>query len=285
MTEGPLGGLSAIPKVWVLPIGVLAGILYAVIDGVLSSALILDLVAWWPIWSVLGLLVWLTGGRRLGPVKVSGVVPLLAFGALVTFLVGHLQGWAVMPSATGTLVGPEVGEVETVALSARIDGSLELSDGGSFLSVVAPIRLGGEVGLAQGFEEVSGTTMRVSLRPDPNSGLQAFRGWEVTLAAEPAWDLELSGSVQADLTRLAVSVLDLGGGGTVSLGAVTRATTVTVAGVYTLLIPGDQAARVIGEATVPEDWVAEGGSMRAPVEGEGWVIEVSSGGQVVVQGS
>jgi hypothetical protein len=285
MTEGSRRGLSAIPKLWILPLGVLAGILYAVIDGVLSSALLLDLVAWWPVWAVLGLLVWLTGGRRLGPVKLPGLVPLLAFGALVTFLAGHLQGWTVMPSATGTLVGPEVGEVETVALSARIDGTLELSGGGSFVYVVAPIRWGGEVGLAQGFEEVSGTTMRVSLRPDPDSGLQAFRGWEVTLADEPAWDLELSGSVQADLTRLMVSGLDLGGEGTVALGGVTRATTVNVAGVFTILIPGDQAARVIGEADVPEDWVPEGDSWRAPVDGEGWVIEVSPGGQVVVQGS
>jgi hypothetical protein len=284
MTGRSGGGLSAIPKLWILPVGVLSGILFAAFAGVISTSVVLDLIAWWPVWAALGLLLWLTRGRRLGAVRLSGLVPLVASGAMIAFLVGHLQGWAAMPSAAGTLVGPETAGVESVSLSASIDGSLLVTPGAAYLYMVAPIRWGGEVGLAQGFEEVSGAAMRVSLRPDPQPGLLTFRGWDVSLAEGPAWDLDLSGSVDADLTRLVVSGLDLGGSGRAILGRADGPTAVSVTGTFTLVIPEGQAARVVGEATVPQDWIAEEGSWRAPIEGDGWVIEVASGGQVVVEG-
>ncbi|MCI0679374.1 MAG: hypothetical protein L0Z63_10090, partial [Actinobacteria bacterium] len=274
---------SRVPRLWMLPLGVLAGLAVSVAAGVTSRALILDLIAWWPVWAGLAVVVWWARGRLWGPVRVSGLVPVLGLALVVGFLIGHIQGWTAMPSAGGVLVGPEPEGLETVDLQALIPGELRVSMGGDFLYLVTPVRWGGEVGAAEGIEETSGVAMRLALRPDPDKPMMVFAGWDILLSGVPAWRLDLEGQVTADLTGLRVTGVDLAGSGRVRLGGVASETIVRVEGTYTIEVPSGQPARLVGQATVPGDWIADDEGWRSPVVGRGWVVEAGGGARVVVE--
>jgi hypothetical protein len=262
---------------------VAAGVGAAVAAGVVSRSLILDLIAWWPVWLALVGLIWLGRGRRMGPIKVGGLVPLATLGVVVTFLVGHLDGWPLMPSATGGLIGPVATDYEQATLSVEIEGLVGLDGADStYLYQAVPVRWGGEVGLPEGFEVASESSVFVDLRPAGDPGLQVFAGWSIRLASRPSWDLTLSGSVTADLTDLLVTALYLSGSGVVGLGPVTRSTEAVVAGEFAISSPGDTPIRVVGTATVPDDWEATDGGWRSPVPGEGWVLTVAPGSKVSI---
>ncbi|HEX9763234.1 MAG TPA: hypothetical protein VGA97_09055 [Acidimicrobiia bacterium] len=285
MTGDPGGLHPGVPRLWILPGGVAAGVGAAVAAGVVSRSLILDLIAWWPVWLALFGLIWLGRGRRLGPIKVSGLVPLAALGVVVSFLVGHLEGWPLMPSATGGLIGPVATDYEQATLSVDIEGMVGLDGADStYLYQAVPVRWGGEVGLPEGFEVASESSVFIDLRPAGDPGLQVFAGWSIRLASHPSWDLTLSGSVTADLTDLVVTALDLSGSGVVGLGPVTRATEAVVAGEFEISSLGDTPIRVVGTATVPDDWEATDGGWRSPVPGEGWVLTVAPGSRVSIEG-
>ena len=93
--------------------------------------------------------------------RLSGLVPLLALAALGVFLAGHLLGWDVMPSSAPPLVGPASDSVTTAAMSARIDGRLDVGLGQTgFLYSAEPIRTGGDIGLPEAVERTQGTIDR-----------------------------------------------------------------------------------------------------------------------------
>ena len=97
MTHGTVGARSGVPRIWLLPVLALAAILAAVAGEVLSRSIILDLIAWWPVWLLIVLLVLVAKDRRIGRVRPSGIIPILATLALGAFTIGHLLGWPVMP--------------------------------------------------------------------------------------------------------------------------------------------------------------------------------------------
>jgi hypothetical protein len=272
-----------VPRVWILPVLAVVLILAAIALGFLSRSVLMDLLAWWPVWLVLLVLAFFSRGRRWGRLRPSALVAILSVLALGSFLTGHIRGWPVMPSASIGLNGPQAGSVATAALSARIDGPLEVGSGQSgFLYAVEPVRRGGEIGPPVATEQLQGPNISVALEPSPEPGFYTFVGWVLDLDEAPTWSLSLAGEVEADLARLRLASLQLDGEGSAFLGPAPTKAVVTISGEFDLTLPSGIPARVVGDATVPADWAASGDGFRSPTPGEGWVITVSEGTSLTV---
>jgi hypothetical protein len=246
--------------------------------GFLSRSVYVDLIAWWPVWiGLIGLAI-LLQLRPLGSIRPGGLVALLGSVAAVLFLLGHLSGWALMPSASARLVGPEASEVEVASLTAVINGRVDVISGPGFLYEVYPIRWGGSYGLPGAFEAVPNPqTVDVTLVAPADPGRMGFAGWEIFLATGPTWTLDLGGVVSADLSELDVIELVLGGSGEVELGGTEFPRQVTVSGVFQLRFPPGVPILVTGEATVPEGWIETDEGWRSPHDGEVWRVTVEPG--------
>lgn len=281
MTHRAAGSGRGVPRLWLLPVGVLTGMLAVTAVGTLSQSLVLDLAAWWPVWLIV-IVVALLGHRwRVGRVRVAGLVALLATAALLALLAGHLQGWQVMPSSSSRLIGPVEGS-STASLTAQIDGVVRIASGGEFLYKVEPVRLGGEIGIPESVEQVQESSISVILQPPSDAGFYAFAGWNIVLSATPTWALLLRGEIDADLSGLQVAELQLGGDGVVRLGSVSQPTPATILGEFQLIVPNGVAVRVVGEAVVPENWQQMSDGWRGPTSGDGWVISVPPGSSLSV---
>lgn len=279
------GSRRGVPKVWVLPVLALVLILIAISLGFLSRSVLIDLIAWWPVWLVLVVVAFLVRGRRWGKVRVSALVAILSLAVLGLFITAHVVGWAVMPSASTGLNGPQAGSVSTGALSARIEGRLEVGSGQTgFLYAVEPVRTGGDIGPPVAVEQLQGPNIAVALDPSPDPGLYTFAGWVLDLDEAPVWSLSLSGDVAADLARLRLSSLQLDGEGQASLGSVTENVVVTVSGNFEIRVPPGVPARVVGQAAVPGDWVESSEGFESPTPGLGWVISIGAGSSLSVTG-
>lgn len=282
MTRRAAGRGRGIPRIWLLPIVVLAGLLGLAVAGALSRSLLLDLMAWWPVWLVIAILVIAVRGRRVGRVRVSGLMPLVATVALGLFTWGHLVGWSVMPSSTRVLIGPGTGDIEAAVMSAQIDGEIQVSSGAGFLYEVEPVRRGGDIGLPSATEQSQQGSVSVSLTAPSDPGFYAFSGWEVILSAAVPWQLELDGLVNADLSELEVFGGRFSGEGTVTLADVRESTPLTVDGTFVIVAPPGFPIRIVGDATVPASWEQLSDGWRSPGVGEGWVVSVSEGSSLTV---
>jgi hypothetical protein len=283
MTHTASGSSPGVPRAWLLPIGVLVGILLAAVAGWLSRSVVVDFVAWWPVWLLVGSLTFVAGRRRLGKVRLSGLVPLVALAALGVFLAFHILGWDVMPSSSASLVGPSSDTVTTAAMSARIDGRLKVGLGQpGFLYSVVPIRTGGDTGLPEAVERTQGASMAVVLEPVSDPGLYSFAGWSLGLDPAPAWSLSLGGVLSADLTALRVTELQLEGEGSVRLGTPMAETPVSVSGDFEIEVPNGSAVRVVGVAEVPEGWTETSDGWDSPAGAGGWVVSVSEGSTLAI---
>lgn len=284
MTDGVAGSGRGVPRLWLLPVGVLIGMLGVTVAGILSRSLFLDLVAWWPVWLAAIVVALLGHGRRVGRVKVAGVVPLLATAALLVFLAGHLQGWSVMPSSSSQLIGPTAEGSTTAALTARIAGTVRIAAGADFLYEVEPVRLGGDIGVPEAVEQVEESSISILLEPPSDPGFYTFAGWDIVLSATPTWNLTLEGEIDADLGGLQITGLVLGGDGVVRLGRALQQTPASIVGEFQLIVPDGVAVRVVGVAVVPETWQQLSDGWRSPTPGDGWVISVLTGSALSVTG-
>ena len=285
MTHLEGGSGRRISRVWLVPIAAVVAVLVAAATGSLSRSVVIDFLAWWPAWLLLGILGVLARGRRMGRVEVSGLIALLALLVVGGFTVGHLQGWPAMPSSTLRLVGPEVESESVAAIAARIDGDLVVHSAGSpFLYRVVPIRRGGTVSMADAIEEVSSSAISVTLTPLADPGVYTFAGWDITLTENAEWAISLGGDLEADLSRLVVTSLQLSGGGRVILGEARGPSAVTVDGVFELIVPEGTPVRVIGDARIPVGWQETPDGWMAPAAGEGWVVSVGAEATLVVSG-
>ncbi|MGH8872810.1 MAG: hypothetical protein ACRDWS_12630 [Acidimicrobiia bacterium] len=277
------GPRRGIPRAWVLPLLAVVIILAGIFLGWLSRSIGHDFVAWWPVWLLLGVLVFLARGRRWGRVRVSALVPILWVTALGLFVTGHVLGWAAMPSASTDLNGPQAGSVSTGALSARIDGLLQVRSGGSgFLYAVEPMRRGGDIGPPVAVEQLQGANIAVALDSSTDPGLYTYAGWRLDLDESPLWSLSLGGEVEADLSRLRLGSLQLDGEGTAILGPVSDDVVVTISGDFDIVIPAGAPARVVGDAVVPSGWAETSDGFESPVPGPGWVISVGQEASLTV---
>ena len=274
MTLPAVGFGRGFPRAWLLPISLLTLVLGVAAFGGLSRAIVADLIAWWPIWLGLGLAAYFYRDRKLGTIRLSGLIPLVALFFVVLFIWGHLAGWPIMPSASHHLVGPESAEFTHASLSASIDGRVEAHGGSEFLYQVEPINDAGTVGIPTATEDVLEDTVHVRLDAPVDPGLYAYAGWEIILSSNPVWDLRLDGAVDADLTEVELAGLSVNGSGTVRLGNPGGVTPVSIHGGFVVVVPANQPVSVVGVASVPATWQLTPEGAASPAPGEGWVITV-----------
>lgn len=275
------GRRPGVPVLWALPLGMLAGAVTAALADVVSRAVLLDLIAWWPVWFVLGAAAFRARGRYLGLLRLSGLVPLVASVATVFFLLAHVQGWALMPSASGRLVGPE-SSYTRASLTVEGDHWLRVDGDAEFVYELMPVRWGGEVGLPVGVERSVEDSIAVSLRAPEDPGLQSFRGWDISLSPGPSWDLDLDGVLEVDLSALRLTRLVVAGSGSVILGNPAKAVEMSVSGDLFISVPAGAPVRVFGEASVPAGWDRLSDGWTSPGNGPGWLIAVDEGSTVTI---
>jgi len=284
MTRGAGGGGRGVPPLWALPLGIAAGVASSVAGGVTSRSVVLDFLAWWPVWAGTAALVVVTRGKYLGRIRVSGLIPMILFGVSITFVIGHVNGWTAMPSSSGRLIGP-IPDFEHASLTASLEGRLEVTGDAGFLYEVTPIRWAGIVGIPDALEQSTDGSVVVTLRPPVDPGFQAFSGWHLALSPEPQWKLSLEGEISADLSSLSLSGLELAGAGSVRLGPVSRVTGAEIDGWFSIRFPDDVSVRLVGEAEVPEGWERLPDGWHSPGPGDGWVVTVEPGSTVIIQAS
>lgn len=282
MTRLAVGFGRAFPRVWLLPIGALTLILGVAVSGRLSRSIAADLLAWWPVWIGLAVAAYFLREKKFGALRAAGLVPLVALLFVALFLWGHLAGWTVMPSAAHRLVGPEPDGFTEASLKAAIDGEVNVRGGTDFLYRIEPVRSGGTIGIPGASEQIVDSAVSVELKAPPDPGVFAFAGWHLFLSETPRWSLSLDGAIDADLTTLTLSELELDGAGTVRLGSIDEETPVTVDGTFDVIVPSDTPARVIGVASVPSSWSLDDRGATSPVPGSGWVISVVTDADVTV---
>ena len=282
MTLGAVGFGRGFPRSWLIPILAMIMVLGLAVFGRLSRSIVADLLAWWPVWLGLALLAFVLKDRKVGRLRAAGIIPLLAVLAVLLFLWGHVAGWSLMPSASQRLVGPDVGIVSEVSMSAHLDGELIVTACSDFLYQVEPIRRGGVVGIPGAAEQIDGSTISVALDQAEDPGVYTFAGWDLRLSPLPAWNLQLDGALDADLRALNVTRLELDGSGVVSLGGPDGEALVDVSGSIRVVVPSGVGARVIGLASVPASWTLTDEGAEAPAGGAGWVITVDPSASVVV---
>ena len=282
MTHRAAGADRSVPRIWLLPIFALTVILGVTAGGVLSRSLLLDLLAWWPVWLAITLLTVLARRRQLGRMRLSGLIPLLASAALIAFTAGHVYGWMVMPSAAQELNGPLADSATVAALSAGVDGDLRVGEGASLLYEVGPVRRGGDIGIPEAVEQVRESAISIILQEPSDPGFHSFSGWDILLSAIPAWSLTLEGHIEADLSGLRMTGLVLSGDGLVTLGLVESSTPASVSGAFELVVPSGFPVRILGAATVPATWEQLSDGWRSPASGEGWVISVREGSSLSI---
>ncbi|HEU4321038.1 MAG TPA: hypothetical protein VFS66_13280 [Acidimicrobiia bacterium] len=274
MTHRAVGFGRGFPRIWILPIAALTILLGIAASGRLSRSIVADLIAWWPVWVGLGVAAFVFRDRKVGSVRLSGLIPLIALFFVLLFTWGHLAGWAIMPSASQRLVGPEVGSFSDATLEASIDGRIVLAGGSEFLYEVEPLMQGGVIGIPAASEQVTGSEVSIELAAPADPGLYGYAGWEILVSTAPLWYLDLDGALELDLTEVSVGDLVVSGAGTVILGPSEAETSVSVEGAFEVVVPDGTPARVVGVASVPADWTRTPEGATAPGGGTGWVITV-----------
>jgi hypothetical protein len=282
MTRRAARRSRGIPRIWLLPALLLTAILGLTAMNVFSRSLVLDLVAWWPVWVLLAIVVAIAGRRRIGRLRVAGIASILVTATLTAFIVGHLNGWSINPSTSRFLVGPPAAGLTDAELVASIDGRLRVRPGSDFLYEVDPLRGGGEIGVPSAIERSVEDSIAVTLEQPADPGFDTSPGWEVRLSTSPTWGLALAGDIEADLSGLSVEELDLAGRGNLSLGTAPGVSLVVVEGAFNFNLPPEAPARVVGSASVPETWSETSDGWMSPNGGNGWVISVPAGSSVSI---
>lgn len=272
-------------RTWILPATMALVVAGLVAAGFLSRAIAVDFASWWPLWVVLLAIGIGTRGRKLGSLRVGGLVAVASVGLAVVFVMAHLQGWSVMPSSAGLLAGSSDSAFDSAGLSARVPGGdLVVRTGTTgVLYTVEPLRGGGDIAAPFAVERSQDGDVSVVLTASDEPGLFLWAGWSVRLSLLPSWTLTLEGQIDADLTAVALDNLQLTGAGEVHLGSATRSTPVTVSGDFVLDFPEGVPVRVVGPAEIPTDWTRTDTGASSPTEGQGWVVSIAEGAVVEIR--
>jgi hypothetical protein len=271
---------------WVVLAVVVLLFAVAVLTGLLSPTVVLDLAALWPIMVGLVALAVIAGllGRRRG--RALGPLVALALVAWVLISVGlHLTGWSALPSSAGDVVAEGSGDGPTrINLVTR--GTVQVGPDSDPLYEVVPVRRGGPTTAPTVLEQVVGDRSTVRVLEYPSPGWFRFAGWDVDLSPDPLWTIVVtSPDFDLDLRQLEVAGVTVEGDGTMLLPAANRRTVVEVSGEVRVEIPAGSPAQVIGAAETPIGWEITDRGAQAPVEGAGWEIIVGDGAIVRVEES
>lgn len=272
-------------RTWILPATSALVVVGMVVTGFLSRAIAVDFASWWPLWvALVAIGIW-ARGRKVGSLRVGGLVAVASVGVAVIFVLGHVQGWSLMPSSVGLLTGSSDSDFSSAGLSARVPGWDLIIGAGStgVLYTVEPLRRGGDIAAPFAVERSQDGDVSVVLRASEEPGLFLWAGWNVLISTVPSWTLTLEGQVDADLTAISVDNLQLTGGGEVHLGAASRSTPVTVSGDFVVDFPDGVPVRVVGPAEIPTDWNRSDTGAVSPTEGQGWVVSVADGAMVEIR--
>ncbi|MEX1279799.1 MAG: hypothetical protein AB1Z55_03690 [Acidimicrobiia bacterium] len=270
---------SALSATWAwLTLGAALIVLGAVVvTGFAARAIVLDVVALWPIGAAALVVVpvAIVLGRRVPVLWV--VIPLL----LLTWVLGGVawflaDGPGGPPSRAADLVGPTV-DPELGTLEVAIDGTLTIAPIVDAAYAIAPALVGGDVGPPESFDALDDGALSIVTRVREAAGWYESAGWRLGLRPGPVWTLSVvADRIDADLGTIAIDRLDVAGDGVVRLGVGSGAVS-QAGGTLTIVIPPDTAASVVGPATVPDTWTPTADGAAAPVAGDGYRIEVLAG--------
>jgi hypothetical protein len=272
-------------RTWILPATTALIIVALVVTGFLSRAIVVDFASWWPLWvALVAIGIWVRG-KKVGSLRLGGLVAVASVAVAAVFLILHLQGSSLMPSSAGLLTGSPDPPFDSAGLSARVPGGDLVVGTGTpgVLYTVEPLRRGGNIGAPFAVERSQDGDVSVVLSQSEDPGLFQWSGWSVGLSALPSWTLTLEGQVDADLTVLTLDNLQLSGGGEVHLGPATRSTPVTVSGDFVVHFPNGVPVRVVGPAEIPTDWTRTDTGASSPSEGQGWVVSIADGAVVEIR--
>ncbi len=272
-------------RTWILPAATALVVVGLVVTGFLSRAIAVDFASWWPLWvALVAIGIW-ARSRKVGSLRLGGLVAVVSVGVGVVFVLAHLQGWPLMPSSAGVLTGSSDSAFTSAGLSARVPGGDLIIGPGStgVLYTAEPLRRGGVIAAPFAVERSQDGDVSIVLTGSEEPGLFLWAGWSVALSALPSWTLTLEGQLDADLTALTMANLQLTGGGAVHLGSVSRSTPVTVSGDFVLHFPESVPVRVVGPAEIPSDWARTDGGASSPAPGQGWVVSIADGAVVEIR--
>lgn len=264
----PRGRHPYVVAAWIVVFALIVAVSVGVVSGILSPALVVDLVAMWPLVLVV-IAAGLVGswrGRR-HHARAGAILPLAIFTALVLAISLHLGGWSQLPTGEARLTGPPAEELSNpTRLTVQISGDLIVrsEDGAGYR--VDPILRGGSVGVPQATEtSVDGALSIVLGSAQKAPSWYRFSGWKLGLAPIVGWRLVLNGAIDADLTGLEVDALAMGGSGRVDLGPAPEVgADVVLSGDFDLSVPAGSAVRVIGPARVPSGWTSDSDGYSSP---------------------
>lgn len=267
--------------VWILLAATAVAGTAGVLGGILSPALVPDLIALWPLLAV-ALVVGMLGrwlARRRGG-RSRAILPLTLFSALVLAASLHLGGWDWLPSAEARLTGPPAADSgEVTELVVQMSAEIRVRPAsGSAAYRVDPMLRGGLAGVPEATETSTDGDLSVVLRAASDSpSWYSFAGWKVSLSPEMRWRLVLNGRLDADLGDLDLTSAVLAGAGVVDLGEPpVEGGSVIVAGDFNLVVPAGAGVVVDGPATVPPSWETTERGARSPAAGDDdrWSISI-----------
>ncbi|MGF1616425.1 MAG: hypothetical protein ACFCU2_01255 [Acidimicrobiia bacterium] len=272
-------------RTWILPAVTALVVVGLVATGFLSRAIAVDFASWWPLWvALVAIGIW-ARGRKVGSLRLGGLVAVASVAVAAVFVIANLQGSMLMPSSAGLLTGSPDSGFDSAGLSARVPGGHVVVGTGTtgVLYTVEPLRRGGNIAAPFAIERSQDGDVSVVLSPSEDPGLFLWAGWSVGLSALPSWTLTLEGHIDADLTALTLNNLQLTGGGEVHLGTAIQSTPVTVSGDFVVHIPDGVPVRVVGPAEIPTDWTRTDTGSSSPTEGQGWVVSIADGAVVEIR--
>lgn len=224
-----------------------------VVTGILGRAVVLDIVSFWPIFGLLGLVA--VAVRSRFSHRIRAILPLLITTWLAVAIALHLAGWTVLPSARADMAGFEVTEDLSASLSLDLEGQLNVvgSSDGVLYTVHLP-REGGTVSAPQALETATDNGIAIELAERSQSFWFSSSGWDVALHESTGWELDLTApTMSVDLSRIEFEGGAFAGGGVVVLGD--AAGSLSVEGDFVIRIPEALGVLVIGDAELPSGWI------------------------------
>lgn len=256
----------------------------AVIGDILRGSILLDLVSFWPVFVIIAIAtgIWFRK-RREWSGRIGAALALTTLTVMLSIVALHLGGWGPLPSSVVVEGRAFAGGEARIDINAGdgtlIVGTADLSQ--AFRASLIP--RGGDVGVARasGLESQPPAITLVQ-RGDP--GLHRAQGWHVDLAESGRWVVMLeAGIIEADLRDTTVGDSVVTGTGSLRVDAVVPGSVLTmIGGPFSIEVPSDVGAGVVGAAAVPEDWSATETGYTSPAGSGGFLIQVSDEAQVTV---
>lgn len=273
-----------VPATWTTLLVLVAAMGGSVAGGLASKALVLDLLAVWPLAAPAVPLGIVAAVLRRGG-RLSAAAPLVLVTWVVVAVILHAGGWSELPSSSASWSVASAGDRAASLRLTADHGRVDISAGSGEAAVsIDPIRLGGDTAPPAATARRRGTALEVAVAERPEAGWLGFGGWRVRLDPGPLWDVDVSApEVDVDLTGMRVSSVQVAGSGRIVLGG--PPAPVTVAGEATVVVPLGAPAVVTGEATVPPGWARTSSGWASPgavPDGDVWAI-VAGGPTVHVE--